>query len=117
MHFRSGLVVAIGLVAASVLVAPHEAFANHREKYRSQCADFGFQEGTDGFANCMLQLTLKNKGDEHPDHDTLVERYGKLSRDRQGDDRYPVCSAGMMENELDTMQNKWVGPNCQLAAD
>jgi hypothetical protein len=76
-----------------------------------------FKKARTVLRTACCKLTLKNKGDEHPDHATLVERYGKLSRERQGDDRYPVCSAGMMENELDTMQNKWVGPNCQLAPD
>lgn len=36
---------------------------------------------------------------------------------RQGDERYPVCSAANMDAELDTSINKWVGPNCQLAPD
>lgn len=41
----------------------------------------------------------------------------ELSMARRGDDRYPVCSASMMDNELDTTLNKWVGPNCQMAPD
>ena len=36
---------------------------------------------------------------------------------RQGDERYPTCSAANMDAELDTSINKWVGPNCQLAPD
>jgi len=36
---------------------------------------------------------------------------------RRGDDRYPICTAAMMDNELDTSINKWVGPNCQMAPD
>lgn len=84
---------------------------------RAQCAGFGFKEGTDGFANCMMKLSSRQQDQEPPDHDTLVSRYKSLSMARRGDDRYPVCSASDMDNELDTSANKWVGPNCQMAPD
>ncbi|MET3582248.1 hypothetical protein ABID19_005307 [Mesorhizobium robiniae] len=84
---------------------------------KAQCAGFGFEEGTDAFANCMMKLSLQQQGQQPPDHDTLVRRYKSLSMTRRGDDRYPVCSASDMDNELDTSANKWVGPNCQMAPD
>jgi len=84
---------------------------------RAQCIDFGFREGTDAFANCMMQLSLKQERQQQPDHDTLLRRYRNLSMARRGDSRYPVCSAVDMDNELDTSANKWVGPNCQMAPD
>lgn len=95
-----------------------EANAGHMaKKNRQQCAGFGFREGTDAFANCMMELSMKQKDSAPPDHFELVKRYADLSAARRGDDRYPVCSAGMMENELDTTLNKWVGPQCQMASD
>lgn len=32
---------------------------------------------------------------------------------RNGDTRFPVCSAGMMGANLDTANNAWYGPNCR----
>ncbi|MCV3243492.1 hypothetical protein [Mesorhizobium sp. ZC-5] len=84
---------------------------------KAQCAGFGFEEGTDAFANCLMKLSLRQQGQLPPDHDTVVRQYKSLSMARQGDDRYPVCSAADMDNELDTSANKWVGPNCQMASD
>jgi len=52
-----------------------------------------------------------------PDRETLLRRYRDLSIARRGNDRYPVCSATMMEDELDTSIGKWVGPDCQMAPD
>ncbi|RUW57843.1 hypothetical protein [Mesorhizobium sp. M7A.F.Ca.US.008.03.1.1] len=90
---------------------------NAGQNNKSQCAGFGFSEGTDAFANCMLQLSLKQQSQQPPDHETLVRQYRDLSMARRGDDRYPVCSASDMDAELDTSANKWVGPNCQMAPD
>lgn len=84
---------------------------------KSQCAGFGFKEGTDAFATCAMRLSMQQQDQQPPDHDTLVRRYRTLSMARRGDDRYPVCSASDMDNELDTSANKWVGPNCQMAPD
>ena len=93
--------------------------ANSREKagIREECTDFGFKEGTDAFANCMLQLSLEQRRHQPPDRAAVLRRYKDLSMARRGDDRYPVCTAAMMDNELDTSVNKWVGPNCQMAPD
>lgn len=106
-------------VLAGVLIGctTGTASAGQTGKHRAQCADFGFNEGTDAFANCMMQLTLRNQSKRPPDHEALVRRYGELSMARRGDDRYPVCGASMMDNELDTTLNKWVGPDCQMAPD
>lgn len=85
-------------------------------KSKQRCANFGFKEGTDPFAHCVMQLSLKQESGQ-PDHDTLVRWYRDRSMARRGDDRYPVCTAGMMDNELDISTGKWVGPNCQMAPD
>lgn len=86
--------------------------ADHLGQHKRQCFAFGFQPGTDGFANCLLQMTLKHGTTEPPDHSSLVEKYRDQSIRNRGDDRYPVCSASMMENELDITTGKWVGPQC-----
>jgi hypothetical protein len=113
--FMLSLVI-VGLAATCVT---GEASSREKEKtgIREQCTDFGFKEGTDAFANCMLQLSLEQRRHQPPDRETLLRRYKNLSMARRGDDRYPVCTASMMDNELDTSINKWVGPNCQMAPD
>ncbi|NGN44152.1 hypothetical protein G6N74_24080 [Mesorhizobium sp. CGMCC 1.15528] len=45
------------------------------------------------------------------DHDRM------LSTQRQGDDRYPVCSPMDSNNHVDVSTGKWVGPSCQMEAD
>lgn len=81
---------------------------------RQKCRSYGFQEGTDGFANCMMQLD-QHRGSDASDRFDRIDKYRALSQQRQGDDRYPVCRAGNMNAELDTELNKWVGPDCQMA--
>ncbi|WP_157216412.1 hypothetical protein [Flavisphingomonas formosensis] len=106
-------VLAVSLMACGA----SEGNASKRdEKNKERCANFGFKEGTDAFANCVMRLSLKQDRDQ-PDHDTLVRRYRDRSMARRGDDRYPVCTAAMMDNELDISTGKWVGPNCQMAPD
>ena len=106
------------LLAGFLGFAPGAAHARQDEaKNKARCAGFGFEEGTDAFAKCVMRLSLMQERQQPPDHDTLVRRYRERSMARRGDDRYPVCTAGMMENELDISTGKWVGPNCQMAPD
>ncbi|WP_131818941.1 hypothetical protein [Rhizobium sp. LCM 4573] len=91
--------------------------AGQSSKNEARCAGFGFEEGTDAFANCMMQLSIRQGDQQPPDRDTLVNQYRSRSMARQGDDRYPVCSASNMDAELDFETGKWVGPNCQMASD
>lgn len=105
------------IIAGLLALAPGEGHAASKtETYKAKCAGYGFSQGTDGFSNCVMQLSLRDEKHE-PDRETLLRQYRDRSMARRGDDRYPVCSAGMMENELDTSLNKWVGPNCQMAPD
>lgn len=105
------------LAAASVGSATDDSHtAKNDAKNKQRCASFGFKEGTDAFANCVMQFSLRQEN-QQPDHDTLVRRYRERSMARRGDDRYPVCTAGMMDNELDISTGKWVGPSCQMAPD
>jgi hypothetical protein len=103
------LVISIGITG--------EARADRAtDKAKGECAQYGFKEGTDTFANCVMKLVQQKKR-QNPDRETLLRRYRDLSMARRGDNRYPICSAGMMENELDISTGKWVGPNCQMEPD
>ena len=117
MQMRVLSLLLISSLAAAALFATGEAGADRQDnKNKARCASYGFQEGSDAFANCVMQLSLRQER-QQPDHETLVRRYRERSMARRGDDRYPVCTAGMMENELDTSTGKWVGPSCQMAPD
>lgn len=113
LNYLSSLVI-----AGSFLVFTTElVYADKHSEARSDCESFGFTPGTDSFANCMLQLTLQKNEHRAPDRDTLIKRYRELSRQRQGDARYPVCSAANMQAELDIETGKWVGDDCGMAPD
>ena len=106
------------IACAAALVACGAAHAGDRDaRNKARCASFGFREGTDAFANCVMQFALKQERRAPPDRDTLIRQYRDRSMARRGDDRYPVCAASQMDNELDVMSGKWVGPNCQMAPD
>ncbi len=114
-HYACFIVPIDCLLRSLVGLVCGEAHADKKTaKNNARCASFGFQEGTDAFAKCVMDLSLKQDR-KQPDHETLVRRYRDRSMARRGDDRYPVCTAGMMENELDITTGKWVGPNCQMA--
>ena len=105
------------LVAFLVGCSTSEGAANQTAKLKAKCADFGFQEGTDEFANCVMKLSLREDRNRPLNHFETVDKYTRLSIKRKGDDRYSVCSAGNMDAELDIESGKWVGPNCQIAPD
>lgn len=111
------ILVGFASLSATAANADQDNTAKIDAKSKARCAGFGFREGTDAFANCVMQLSLKQERQQSPDHETLVRQYRERSMARRGDDRYPVCTAGMMDNELDISTGKWVGPNCQMAPD
>lgn len=114
-HLRASLFPL--LLATGVLVGcvTDDSNASDTANNRAQCSEFGFEPGTDAFANCMMKLKLRQDDKKPPSHFDLIDKYKRLSINRQGDDRYPVCSAGNMQAELDIETGKWVGPDCQLA--
>lgn len=107
----------IGCATGNAHAAQKQESAENDARNKKRCASFGFKEGTDAFANCVMQFSLRQERQAPPDRETLIRQYRDRSMARRGDDRYPVCTAGMMENELDIMVGKWVGPNCQMAPD
>jgi hypothetical protein len=112
----SSLIFVLVLAGPSALITSEARADRGTDKAKAQCANYGFQEGSDAFANCVMKLAQRQKR-ENPDRETLLRRYRDLSMTRRGDDRYPVCSAAMMDNVLDINSGKWVGPNCQMAPD
>ncbi len=93
---------------------------------RGQCDGYGFQPGTDAFAQCMMdvaqhreqmqqdrrlalqsQLALQNQ-----ERMFQQERDKSLSLERSGDKRFPVCGASI-NGGFDPRAGSWYGPNCR----
>lgn len=79
---------------------------------QAKCTGYGYQIGTDQFANCMMKLDSKreNQAASQQQSDANMKA---LSIKRNGDTRFPVCSASNMDANLDTMNNAWYGPDCR----
>ena len=79
---------------------------------QAKCAGYGYQKGTDQFADCMMKLDSRrqNHADSQKQRDSDMKA---LSIRRNGDMRFPVCGAAMMDANLDTTNNAWYGPNCR----
>ncbi|MFE1602150.1 hypothetical protein [Methylobacterium sp. ID0610] len=93
---------------------------------QGQCADFGFEPGTDAFAQCMLDVTQQRALMQQNERLALQARltaqnqererqrdlYRALSLQRSGDTRFPVCGAAS-NGGLDARSGTWYGPNCR----
>lgn len=76
------------------------------------CAGYGYQQGTDAFANCMMKLDSRRQKSEDSQKQSDSDMKARSIR-RNGDSRFPVCSASMMDANLDTTNNAWYGPDCR----
>ncbi|MFC2252250.1 hypothetical protein ACETRX_21615 [Labrys portucalensis] len=64
---RSLASLAVGALVVSLLgCVTDKGNADPMSDYKAQCAGFGFTEGTDTFANCMMQLSLRQKRQRPP---------------------------------------------------
>lgn len=79
---------------------------------QAKCAGYGYQSGTDKFANCMMKLDSRRQDQADSQHQNDADMKG-LSIRRNGNTKFPVCSASMMDANLDTTNNAWYGPNCR----
>lgn len=79
---------------------------------QAKCAGYGYQPGTDQFADCMMKLDTRrqHQADSQKQSDSDMKA---RSIKRNGDTRFPVCSAAMLDANLDTMNNAWYGPDCR----
>ena len=100
--------VLIGCTAGAVAAAP----SKQQAKDFQQCSDYGFQPGTDAFAHCMMEADQRRDDKKEADKARDAEMRA-LSIRRNGDSRFPVCSAAMISASLDTYNNAWYGPNCR----
>ena len=117
----------LGLAAAFTLglaacVTPQERHAMDN----GQCYEFGFEPGTDAFAQCMMDLhqqralTQANRDLYWQSHfaeqtrlrEAQQDLYKQVSLQRSGDPRFSVCGASS-EGGLDRRTMTWFGPNCR----
>ncbi|WP_109125324.1 hypothetical protein [Dyella sp. C11] len=105
--------VMIGLSLCACLsgcetVTPQQQHASDEQT----CASYGYQPGTDKFADCMMS-TAHRRDDAKAAQQNQREHDRQLSIQRNGDSRYPICSAADMNASLDTVNNKWFGAGCR----
>ena len=108
-----GYTILSGLLCC-LSVASCQAASPQRQQAADQakCAGYGYRPGTDQFANCMMTLDTRRQ-DKAAGQQRSDERMKALSIKRNGDSRFPVCSASMMDANLDTENNAWYGPDCR----
>ncbi|WP_107351999.1 hypothetical protein [Methylobacterium sp. Leaf361] len=126
---RSGLpaIAKLGLAAACALglaacVTPQERHALDQ----NQCYAFGFEPGTDGFAECMMGLHQQRAvaqsnsnlywqaqlAEQNRRREAQQDLYKVMSLQRTGDARFPVCGASS-DGGMDRRTMTWYGPNCR----
>ena len=91
-----------------------------------QCYEFGFEAGTDSFAECMMGLTQQRTqikadrnlqlrsqlAEQNRRREAQQDLYKILSFQRSGDKSFPVCGASS-EGGMDRRTMTWYGPNCR----
>ncbi|PJI54704.1 hypothetical protein CTI14_12335, partial [Methylobacterium radiotolerans] len=110
---------ALGLAAC---VTPQERHALDQ----NQCYAFGFEPGTDGFAECMMGLHQQRAvaqsnsnlywqaqlAEQNRRREAQQDLYKVMSLQRTGDPRFPVCGASS-DGGMDRRTMTWYGPNCR----
>ncbi|MWV22147.1 hypothetical protein FVE89_09055 [Methylobacterium sp. 2A] len=110
---------ALGLAAC---VTPQERHAMDQ----NQCYGFGFEPGTDAFAQCMMGLhqdraaaaAASNRywqaqlAEQNRRREAQRDLYRMMSLQRSGDTRFPVCGASY-DGGIDHRTATWYGPNCR----
>ena len=93
---------------------------------QNQCYAFGFEPGTDGFAECMMGLHQARAAaqasrdlswqarvaEQNRRREARHDLYKMMSLQRSGDPRFPVCGASS-EGGMDRRTMTWYGANCR----
>lgn len=103
-------------------VDPARIRAEHRAEDQTRCSEYGYREGTDAFADCMMRSDEKREYAEQQDRQRQEDRKAQaeerkvrlreLALERSGDERYPVCGATSPGAELD-LDGFWYGEGCR----
>jgi hypothetical protein len=76
------------------------------------CMGYGFQPGSESFANCMMQTAQRRQDAQH-NKQQQNDYIRAMSLRRSGDKRYPVCSATTPGARLDVQTHSWYAPGCR----
>ena len=93
---------------------------------QQQCYGFGFEAGTDAFADCMMGLSQQRTQIEaerslrlqsqlaaqNRQRETQRDLYKALSLQRSGDKSYSVCGASY-DGGYNPSAGSWYGANCR----
>jgi hypothetical protein len=101
---------------------PAQIRAEQHASDRERCTGYGYQPGTDAFADCMMRSDEKREYAEQRERQQADEkrqrdadrkaRMRELALKRSGDERYPVCGATSPDAQLD-MEGFWYGEGCR----
>ncbi len=86
--------------------------ASQQADDQQRCASYGYVQGTDAFADCMMHQSDRRDYKQARVQANLA-RMRQLSLDRCGDPGYPLCTAANMDAHLDTVGNFWYGDGCR----
>lgn len=76
------------------------------------CSGYGYKAGSQAYADCMMSVNERrqDKASVQRDDDAMMKA---LSIRRNGNERYSVCTASMIDVSLDIDNNAWYGPDCR----
>lgn len=111
MKHAAWLVSLAVCVSSSGCTDPAQIRAENRAADQKRCADYGYQEGTDAFADCMMRSDEKREYAAERAQERK-SRLRELALKRSGDERYPICSAATPNVELD-IEGFWYGEGCR----
>jgi hypothetical protein len=111
MKLSGFALLALGTLLLSGCVTPEQKAAEQHANDQRKCEGFGFQPGTDKFAECMMQRDAQASYREERQQD-MQEHYRQLSLQRSGDERFPICGAASRDSHLD-VSGFWYGPDCR----
>ncbi|MEH3148030.1 MAG: hypothetical protein PGN34_22435 [Methylobacterium frigidaeris] len=126
---RRATAVRLALAGACALaVSACVTAREQRAMDQTRCGEFGFELGTDAFAECMMgvsqqrefleqnrRIALQNQlAAQNRENERQRDLNKLVSLQRSGDRSFPVCSASSFNNSgYDARSNSWYGPNCR----
>ncbi|WP_298964572.1 hypothetical protein [uncultured Methylobacterium sp.] len=128
-HRPAAILVRLALAGACALAVSACVTAREQQAMdRGRCAEYGFEPGTDAFAQCMMGVTQHREmlaqdrqiaqraqlAAQNREHERRRDLNRLVSLQRSGDRSYPVCSASSFNNSgFDARSGSWYGPNCR----
>lgn len=113
--FVSTLLLTCLLAGCAAGLTPEQ----RRAADQQTCAGYGFQPGSESFANCMMQTAQRRqdaaqRAQQAQRNQQMQSDYIRMmSIQRNGDKRFPVCNAATPGARLDVPNGAWYAPGCR----